>query len=60
MPHSPTELVQTSAGHEHINREQAIVFRDDDERVPRPDEAGGGQGYRLGDGKGLHGPSEVT
>lgn len=54
------QLHELDAGNEHVHREQAVVLRNDDQRVTRPDHTGGEQRSGLGDGQRLGRAGEIA
>lgn len=49
VEHDAADLVEARETNEQVDGEQAPVLGDDDQRVARPDEAGGHQRRRLFD-----------
>lgn len=60
MPVGAQQLHELDAGHEHVHREEAVVFRNDDQRVARPNHAGGKQRGRLRNGQRFGRTAEIT
>lgn len=54
------QLHKLDAGHKHVHREETVVFRNDDQRVAWPNDAGGEERRRLRDGQRFGGTAEVA